>query len=220
MDELSGVDEKARADALGESVLLEVAHLLAQLGEVHGHGFADARFMADDAGLKVARRVVKLDGHEALARAVLEVFERALVAGVVGDDEEEAVPGLDYLAQLLDRQQAPVIGKRVNEDGGVLAGFDDLVEIADGAGLDRSGQWAVDPAGRVVFEQVAPDKVGCREVLVAGDGDELAAFVGTGAVSVTFADDGHWPAQLVGHVLNEAGLAATSGPLEEDGELL
>ena len=133
--------------------------------------------MGDDLGLLVARRVVELDGDEALAGAVLEVLEGALVARVVGDDEQEAVGGLEDLGALLDRQQAAVVGEGVDEDGGVLAGLDDLVQVADGAGLDGAGQRAIDPARRLAFEEVAADEVAGGEVFVAGDGDDGQGLV-------------------------------------------
>ena len=172
-------------------------------------------------GLQVAGRVRELDRHEALAGGVLEVLERALVAGVVGDNQEEALRRLDDLAELLDRQQAAVVGERVDEDGGVLARLDDLVEVADGAGLHRAGQGAVDPAGGVALQEVAADEVGGGEVLVAGYGDEgRAGLLGAGAVAVSVAHDADGAAELVGHVLDEAGLAAAGRALEQDGDLL
>ena len=45
----------------------------------------DAAFVGDDPRLQVGRRVVELQGDEALPRARLQVLEHALVAGVVGD---------------------------------------------------------------------------------------------------------------------------------------
>ena len=138
---------------------------------------ATSGLVGDDLRLLAAGRVVELDGDEALAGAVLEVLEGALVAGVVGDDEQEAFGRLEDLGALLDRQQAAVVGQGVDEDGGVLARLDDLVQVADGAGLDGAGQRAVDPAGGLALEQVAADEVAGREVLVAGDGDEGQGLV-------------------------------------------
>ena len=59
--------------------------------------------MPDDLGLHLPRRIVELDGYEALARAVLQVLEGALVARVVGQDEEKPGAGLQQLASLLNR---------------------------------------------------------------------------------------------------------------------
>ena len=66
-----------------EAVLAQVAHLLAQLRQVVRHALVDAGLVRDDLGFLLARRVVELDRDEALAGAVLEVLERALVARVV-----------------------------------------------------------------------------------------------------------------------------------------
>ena len=97
----------------------------------------DAALVRDDLRLLVARRVVELDGHEALAGRVLQVLQHALVAGVVGDHEQEVGVRLDDLAALVDRQDAAVVGERVDEDDRVLARLDDLVEVADRAGCAR-----------------------------------------------------------------------------------
>jgi len=144
-----------------------------------------------------------------------------LVAGVVGDHEDEAVARLDDLAELLDRQQTAVVGERVDEDGRVLARLDDLVEITDRADLRRARQRAVHPARRVALQQVAADEVGCGEVFVAGDGHERHAgfFAVLRAVGGT-THHRHRAAELVGHVLDEAGLAAAGRALEEHRYLL
>src|SRR3990172_5798073 len=71
-DPPAGVDEQAGADAFAQAVLLQVAHLLAQLGKVFRHRGAHAALMLDNARLDLARRVAELDGDEALAGAVFE----------------------------------------------------------------------------------------------------------------------------------------------------
>src|SRR3990172_3051518 len=110
-DEASGVDQEPRAGALSETMLLEVAHLLAQFRQVHRHRRGHAGLPLDDLRLQVPRRVVELDRHESLAGALLQVLEGALVARVVGDDEQEAVPGLDDLAPLLHWEDTAVVPK-------------------------------------------------------------------------------------------------------------
>ena len=209
-DQPSGVDEQAGRDALGETVFLEVADLLAELGELQRVLGAAVRLPADDLRLLVARRVVELDGDEALPRGVLEVLERGLVAGVVGEHQQEALGRLEELAALVERQQPAVVGERVDEDGGVLARLDDLVEVADRPRLHGAGDRPVDPDRLVALEQVAPDEVGGAEVLVTGDGDQRHALRLVAEVLV----------QPPGHVLDEAGLAAAGRALEEDGDLL
>ena len=177
-DQLASVDQEAGADAFAEAVFFQVADLLAEPGEVDRHVSREhAGFVRDDFGFLLARRVVELDGDEALAGRMLEVLERALVARVVGDDEQEAIGRFDHLAELLDGQQAAVVGERVDEDGGVLASLDDFVEVADRADLHRARQRAIDPAGAIGIEQVAADEVAGGEVFVAGDGDERHAVL-------------------------------------------
>ena len=45
----------------------------------------------------------------------------------------------------------------------------DLVQVANGSGLHGTGEGAVDPAGRLAFEQIASDEVAGGQVLMAGD---------------------------------------------------
>ena len=94
-----------------------------------------------------------------------------------------------------------MVGERVDHDGGVLAGLDDLVEVADRALAHGPGQRAVDPRGLAALEQEAPDEVGGRQVVVARDGDER-------------------PLEVVGHGLDEARLAAAGRALEHHRQAL
>src|SRR3990172_11844856 len=222
LDELAGVDEEAGADALAETVLAQVAHLFPQLGEVVGGLGRDAALVLDDLRLELLARVGELQRDEALARAVLEVFEGALVAGVVRDDEEEALARLHELAALLDGEHAAVVGEGVDEDRGVLSGLDDLIEVADGAGLHGAGERAIDPAGGLALEQVAADEIAGGEVFVARDGDEREGLDRAGVLRGGLAlvlYDRERTAQFPGHVLDEAGLAAAGRALEQDGDV-
>ena len=60
---------------------------------------------------------------------------------------------LQQFARLVDGQQAAVIGERVDQHRGVFAGFDDLVEIADGAAAHGAGQRPVLPDGFIALQQ-------------------------------------------------------------------
>ncbi len=199
-------------------MLLEVPDLLAQAGQVYRCLTAAARFVGDDLGFLLARRVVELDGNEALPGGVLQILQRALVARVVGNHQQEPVSRLDHLPQLLDREQPAVVGQRVDEDRRVLPRLDHFVEVADGANLDRAGQRPIHPVGAVRVEQVAANQVARRQVLVAGDGDERHAvlFLLAGAGG----DLHHRPAELVGHVLDEAGLAGAGGAFQQHRDAL
>jgi hypothetical protein len=101
------------------------------------------------------------------------------------------------LALFLQRQHAAVIGQRMDDNGGVLTRLDHLVEIADAAVTRGKGQRAVLPAGAVGIEEVSTYQIRGGHVLVAGDGDKRAV-------------------QTPGHMLHEAGLAATRRPFEHD----
>ena len=146
---------------------------------------------------------------------VLEVLEGALVARVIGDDQEEAFGRLQHLGALLDGQEAAVVGQGVDEDGGVLARLDDLVQVADGAGLHGTGEGAIDPARRFALEQVAAYEVACREVFVAGDRDH-----GQRPLGAIVARDRHRTAEAPRHVLDEARLATAGGTLEQHRDAL
>ena len=101
----------------------------------------------------------------------------------------------------VDRELAAVVGQRMEHDGRVLPRLDDLVEVADRALAHRSGQRPVDPRRVAALEQEAPDEVGGGEVVVAGHGDER-------------------PLEVVGHRLDEPGLAAAGRALEQDRQAL
>src|SRR5262249_15350155 len=205
--ELASVDQEPRAHALLQATRAQVADLLAEAGEREADLHRHPALVRDHLGFQLARRVVELDGDEALAGGGLPVLEGALVARVVRDDEQEVGMGLEQLALLVDGQQPPVVGERMDEDDRVLPRLDDLVEVADGPRPYRVGERTVDPDRLVALDQVAPDEIAARQVLVAGDRDQVAG----NAVR-------RLAAQPVRHVLDEAGLAAARRPLQEHGQ--
>ena len=143
----------------------------------------------------------ELDGHHPLTRRVLEILEHALVSGVVGHHETEPRSGLERDSQPLDWQLSPMVGKWMKHDRRVLSGLDDLVEIAQRAFPYRSRERSVDPFRLASAKQEAPDQVGGRQVVVAGDGDQ-------------------WPADVVSHCFNESRLPAAGRPLQQNGKPL
>ncbi len=90
----------------------------------------------------------------------------------------------------------------MDQHGGVLARLDDLVEVANRAAPHRLGQRPVDPHRLVGLYKVAADQVAAGQVLVTGDGDEFGRPVGEAR-------------QAMSHVLDEAGLTAAGGSLEQ-----
>src|SRR5690606_41781842 len=81
-----------------EAVFPQRPHLRADAREGAGRGVVHAPFVRNDPRLRLGRRVVELDADEALSRRGLEVLERALVAGVVGDHQQEVRMGIEQLA--------------------------------------------------------------------------------------------------------------------------
>ena len=77
--------------------------------------------------------------------------------------------GGDQLVLLLERQEAAIVGQGMDDDGRVLAGLDDLVEIANGALANGPGQRPIVPDRVVALEQEAADEIGGGQVLVAGE---------------------------------------------------
>ena len=160
-----------------QAVLSQVANLFAEHCELHSVVGVAAGLVLDYLSFYIARRVVELNRYETLARAVLEVLERTLVTGVVGQNEQEAVRSFQEFASLFDRKDAPVVCERVYEDCRVLPRLDNLVKVADATGLDGAAKRAVDPDCGIALEKVASNQIACGQVFVAGDcnqGDVVA----------------------------------------------
>ena len=64
----------------------------------------NAGFALDDRRFDVGGRIIKLNRHEPLLGARLQILEHALIARVVRDNEKEIVGGLNDLPFLFDRQ--------------------------------------------------------------------------------------------------------------------
>ena len=110
---------------------------------------------------------------------LLQILHQALVARVVGNHQLKIRVGLDQFALLVQWQGAAVVGQGVNDNRGILACLDHLVQIADRTDARRRGQRTVLPLGAVLVEQEAADQVRCRHVFVTGNRDQrLAQFPG------------------------------------------
>src|SRR5271169_4435400 len=105
--------------------------------------------------------------------------------------------GADKLIFLFKRQDATLVGKRMDHNGGVLAGFDNFVEIANRSVADRKRQWSVVPDSAFRREKKAAGKVGGSHVLMGGDGNER-------------------PLEPPSHKFHETGLTAAGRALEHD----
>ena len=133
---------------------------------------------------------------------MLQIFLDALVAGIVRNHQQKSVVRLDRLAALFDRQNPPMIRQRMDQHGRVLARLDHFVEIANRAAPHRLRQRTVNPHRLVGLDQEAADQVAAGEILVTGDRDQFVGAVGERR-------------QLMRHVLDEAGLAASGRSLEQ-----
>ena len=196
-DELTRRDQHPRRRHLAQPAGLQPPDGLAEPHELGRAVVVDAGLVGDDLLLHIRCREAEFDSHHALARRVLEVLQHALVARVVGHDKAEAGRGVERQPEPLDRKLPPVIGQRMQHDRGVLAGLDDLVEIADRAVPHRTGERTVDPFGVAAAQQEASDEIGGGQVVMAGDGDER-------------------PVEIVRHRLDEPGLAASGRALENN----
>ena len=165
-------NEHARAGHLRKPAIAESADADRQFNELSRCRLVHASFVYHDLAFDIRRREVEADGDEALSRARLELLERVLVAGVVGDDELESWRRLDDLSVLLDRQQTAVIAERVNDDDHVLPRFDHLVQITDRSMSRGEGERAVLPNRVAAPNEPASGEVSCREVVMTGQGDE------------------------------------------------
>ena len=190
------MNEQARRGTLVEPLSLEVASHVSELDELDRAGTVDAGLLFDDGLLQSRGRVVKFERDKSLAGRLLEILENTLVAGVVGHREAELRCRTQHFAELLDRKFTAVVSKRVNDDGCILAGLHDFIEIADGAVADGACQWPVDPCRFTALDEVPAHEIGCREVIVTGDSDQ-------------------WTSESPGHVLHEARLAAARRALEQ-----
>ena len=95
-----------------------------------------------------------------------------------------------------------MIREGVNEHRRVLAGFHDLVQITDRPRLHGPAQGAVHPSRFLPLQKITPHQVSRSQVLVARHRDQRDA------------------AESVGHMLNEAGLAAAGWAFQEDRQVI
>src|ERR1700756_1211752 len=105
--------------------------------------------------------------------------------------------GTDEFSSFLERKNPTIIGEGVDDDCGILARFDNLIEIAYRAVADCHGEGTIMPDGSLSVQQIAAHEVRGCHVLVTGNG-----YKGT--------------LKDKRHVFHKACLAATGRPLEHD----
>jgi hypothetical protein len=194
-DQGGGIDQEAGGGAFVQVVILEGAQGTGQDHQSLRQGGVDGRLPHQNGDLQFGMGEAQAQGDEALPGAGFHALEEILVAGVVGDHQHEAGRRLQGLAGALQDEDAAVVGQGVQDHGGVLARLHHLVQVADGPFPHRPGQGAIGPEGPGVADQVAPHQVRRGQVVMAGHGVE-------------------GPAQALGHVAHQAGLAAAGGALD------
>jgi len=126
---------------------------------------------------------VKEDGQEyyieimdePLARAGLQVLQNMLVARIVGDDQHEALRRHKLFARLFNGQHPPVITKRVDDHGRILARLNDFIKVADAALSDGPGNRSVNPDCFSALDEVTAHQIGGGQVVMTGNGIERQA---------------------------------------------
>jgi len=94
------------------------------MGQRHQHmrgAPIEAALVRDDPGFLLGRREIEVQRDKALASAGFEVLEQMLIARIVGHHQLEPLRGFEQFAGLVDRQQAAMIGQRMNDYDRVLA---------------------------------------------------------------------------------------------------
>ena len=89
-------------------------------------------FVRDHLDLGFDGREAEFDCDEALPGRLLHILQDALIPRVVGHHQLKTLCRRQCGGEPVDGELAAVIGQRVDDDRGVLARLDDLVEIADG----------------------------------------------------------------------------------------
>ena len=158
-------------------------------------GLVHPRLQDHNLRLQSLLRIIEIQAAEALFGRLFQIFHQALIARIVGDDQLKIGMRLDQFALLVQRQRAPVIGQRMDDHRGVLARFDNFVQITDGTQPSRRRQRSVLPLGAVFIQQKASHQIGSSHILVAGDGNQRTL-------------------QFPGHILDKTGLATAGRPLE------
>ena len=129
----NSLDVAVQGNGFFQVLLGQAAQGLGQAHQFLGGEGIDPGFVRDDAQLDLGGGVVEIEGDEPLACAGFQAFEHVLVARVEADHQHEARGRTNLFAGALNGQHAAVVGQRVQHHRGVLARFDHLVQVADGA---------------------------------------------------------------------------------------
>ena len=195
-DQDARVDQHAGRHTFVEPMALELARTARDAHQPARQRRIDARFVRHDLRFPLGVRIIEVQRHEPLARGRLQILRAALIAGVVGHDQLEVGMRPHHLALLVQGQNAPRVGQRVDHHGRILARLDDLIQVADAAVAHRQRQRAVVPGGAGGVQQIAADEVGRRHVFVARQRDQRKP-------------------QLPRHVLHEPRLATAGGAFQD-----
>jgi hypothetical protein len=160
------VHQQTCRGALLQATAFQVARHLGELHQFLGQRSIDSGFGGDDLAFQIRSWIVEFQRHEALPGRLFEVFQDALVTGVVGNRQTEIRRGFQQLAQLFHRQGTAVVGQRVDDHHGVLARLDNLVQITDATNPHSAGQRAIDPDRLATLDQKTANQIGRSQVVM------------------------------------------------------
>ena len=97
------------------------------------------------------RGIIKRQGNKSLTGTLLEVLQYGLVAWVVGNHQHKSRMGGQAFAFLVNGQYPAIITQWVDNHRRIFSGLDNFIEVADGAGSNRTCQWPVHPNGFIIL---------------------------------------------------------------------
>ena len=169
--------------------------------------------MRNDTGFVVVRWIVKRQRHKALARARLQIFEHALVARIIRQDQQKILVGVENDAAFFYRENTSMIRQRMNQHGRVLTRLDDFVQIAHGSSAHGARQRSIDPHGFLTCQQVAPDQITGAQILMTGHRNQRRVHCQARLGSVF-----RLAVEHIGHVFHETRLTTPGWPFEQHRE--
>jgi len=198
-EQVGAGDQQAGRGALLQVLAFQLAQAPREANQHPRRVQIDAGFARDNGRFRFGLGIVEGKRDETLPRRGLQRLQHRLVARIIGNHEHEIVRRMKRFAGAVERQDAAVVGERMQHHGDVLARLDHFIEIANSAAPHGAGQRPVGPDRFIVLDEIAAGKVGRRQIVMTGDGVEREAHFRR-------------------HMGDEAGLAAACRSLEQDRE--
>ena len=96
-------DEQSRARCFNEALIPQASDALPEPDESIGGGLMDAAFVCNNGRFDLRWRKIEIKRDETLPSAGLEILDRVLIAGIVGDHDLKSRRRFDQLTRSLDR---------------------------------------------------------------------------------------------------------------------